>query len=41
MTASYSHGGPAWDQKLRDAVTKLNSAFKMSYGLSYEPSVST
>ena len=36
MTASYSHGGPAWDQKLREAVTKLDSAFKMSYGLSYE-----
>ena len=36
MTASYSHGGPAWDQKLRDAVTKLDSAFTMSYGLSYE-----
>ncbi len=36
MTASYSHGGPAWDQKLRDAVTKLDSAFKLSYGLSYE-----
>ena len=31
MTASYSHGGPAWDQKLRDAVTKLDSAFKLSY----------
>ena len=36
MTASYSHGGPAWDQKLRKAVTKLDSAFKLSYGLSYE-----
>jgi integrase len=36
MTATYSHGGPAWDQKLRDAVTKLDSAFKLSYGLSYE-----
>ncbi|MGC4099522.1 MAG: site-specific integrase [Nitrospira sp.] len=36
MTASYSHGGPEWDKKLRDAVTKLDSAFKMSYGLSYE-----
>ena len=33
MTATYSHGGPAWDQKLREAVTKLDSAFKMAYGL--------
>ncbi len=36
MTASYSHGGPAWDQKLREAMTILDKAFKMSYGLSYE-----
>ena len=36
MTANYSHGGPAWDQKLRAAVTALDYAFKMSYGLSYE-----
>jgi integrase len=36
MTATYSHGGPAWDQKLREAVTKLDSAFKMAYGLAYE-----
>ena len=36
MTASYSHGGPAWDQKLREAVTRLDSAFKLSYGLSDE-----
>lgn len=36
MTASYSHGGPAWDQKLREAVTQLDQAFKMSYGLSYD-----
>jgi integrase len=36
MTASYSHGGPAWDHKLREAVTLLDKAFKMSYGLSYE-----
>lgn len=36
MTASYSHGGPEWDRKVREAVTKLDSAFKMSYGLSYE-----
>ena len=36
ITASYSHSGPAWDQKLREAVTILDTAFKMSYGLSYE-----
>ena len=36
MTANYSHGGPPWGQKLREAVTKLDSFFKMSYGLSYE-----
>jgi hypothetical protein len=36
MTANYSHGGPAWDQKLRETVTKLDAAFKMSVGLSYE-----
>ena len=39
MTASYSHGGPEWDQKLREAVTKLDSAFKMAYGLAYEKKV--
>ena len=38
MTASYSHGGPEWDQKLRDAVSWLDHAFKLSYGLSYERS---
>jgi len=37
MTATYSHGGPAWDHKLREAVTVLHKAFKMSYGLSYDP----
>jgi integrase len=36
LTASYSHGGPAWEQKLREAVTRLDQAFKLSYGLSYE-----
>ena len=36
MTASYSHGGPEWDKKLREAVSALDKAFKMSYGLSYE-----
>lgn len=36
ITATYSHGGPAWDRKLREAVMKLDSAFKMAYGLAYE-----
>jgi integrase len=36
MTAGYSHGGPAWDQKLREAVMKLNQAFNMSYNMSDE-----
>jgi len=36
MTATYSHGGHAWDQKLRGAVTKLDFAFRLSYGLSYD-----
>ena len=39
MTASYSHGGPEWDQKLREAVTKLDSTFKMAYGVAYEKKV--
>ena len=33
MTATYSHGGPAWDQKLREAVTRLDQAFNMAYGV--------
>jgi integrase len=36
MTATYSHGGPEWDGKLREAVTRLDQAFRLSYGLSYE-----
>jgi integrase len=36
MTATYSHGGPEWDEKLRKAVTRLDQAFRLSYGLSYE-----
>jgi hypothetical protein len=36
MTANYSHGGPEWDEKLRKAVTRLDQAFRLSYGLSYE-----
>ena len=36
MTATYSHGGPDWDEKLREAVTQLDQAFKMAYGLAYE-----
>jgi integrase len=34
MTASYSHGGPEWDARLRDAVTRLEKG----YGLVYERS---
>ncbi len=34
-TQGYSHGGPGWDAKLRDAVEKLN----VSYGLSYGDSI--
>jgi hypothetical protein len=36
MTANYSHGGPEWDEKLRKAVTRLDQAFRLSYGFSYE-----
>jgi hypothetical protein len=39
MTAVYSHGGPEWDQKLRDAVTRLEKAHPLSYELSYRPKV--
>jgi hypothetical protein len=28
MTATYSHGGPAWDYKLQKAVTLVDNAFK-------------
>ena len=31
MTATYSHGGPEWDGKLREAVTRLDQAFRLSY----------
>ena len=36
MTATYSHGGPDWDEKLRKAVNQLDKVFRLSYGLSYE-----
>jgi hypothetical protein len=39
MTATYSHGGPEWDEKLRKAVTRLDYAFRLSYGLSYDRKV--
>ena len=39
MTADYSHGGPEWDRKLRDAVTRLENAYPLSYELSYRPKV--
>ena len=34
MTAAYSHGGYGWNQQLREAVTRLQTAL-LSYGLSY------
>ena len=34
MTSRYSHGGHGWNQQLREAVTRLQSAL-LSYGLSY------
>ncbi len=37
MTASYSHGSPEWDRKLRSAVDGLEKTYPLSYGLSYEP----
>ena len=36
LTATYSHSGPEWDQKLRETVVRLDQAFNLSYGLSYE-----
>ena len=36
MTASFSDGGPEWDRKLREAVTRLDHAFRLAYGLSYD-----
>ena len=36
MIQVLSHGGPAWDEKPRKAVTRLDEAFRLSYGLSYE-----
>ena len=38
ITATYSHGGPDWDRKLRQAVTMLDQAFNMAYGLADERS---
>lgn len=35
MTASYSHGGPKWDRLLREAVTRLEKTYPLSYRLSY------
>jgi hypothetical protein len=35
MTATYSHGGPQWNQKLREAVTRLAKAYPSSYETSY------
>ncbi len=38
MTANYSHGGPEWDARLRDAVTRLEQGYSLVYGLVYERS---
>jgi integrase len=38
MTSHYSHGGRGWNQQLREAVTRLQTAL-LSYGLSYGRSV--
>jgi len=32
MTAAYSHGGPEWDAKLREAVKRLEKAYPVAYG---------
>ena len=36
MAAQYSHGGPEWNQRLRDVVSKLEKAYPFSDELSYE-----
>ena len=41
MTARYSHGGPEWNRKLREAVTLLDQGYPLSYGLSYDSAVNS
>jgi hypothetical protein len=36
MTADYSHGGPEWDARLRDAVTRLEKGYVLVDGLADE-----
>ncbi len=36
MTADYSHGGPEWDARLRDAVTRLEQGYVLADGLADE-----
>ena len=33
VTADYSHGGPEWDARLRDAVTRLGKGYILADGL--------
>jgi hypothetical protein len=35
MTATCSHGGREWDEKLRNAVARLDQPFRLSYRLAY------
>jgi integrase len=36
MTADYSHGGPEWDARLRDAVARLEKGYVLVYDLADE-----
>ena len=36
MTADYSHGGPEWDARLRDTVTRLENGYALVDGLADE-----
>ena len=36
MTADYSHGGPEWDARLRDAVNRLEKGYGLVDGLADE-----
>ena len=41
MTATYSHGGPEWDAKLREGVRRLEKAYPVAYGLAYGQAAAT
>ena len=36
MTADYSHGGPEWDARLRDAISRLEKGYALVDGLADE-----